>query len=836
MITELTGMSIANASLLDEAPAAAEAMALAHRTLRGRRHSILVADDCHAQTIDVMRTRAEPLGIDVQIVACSQLADELADTDSAVFSVLLQYPGTKGQISDPAPIVTAAKNAGVQIIVVADLLALTLLAAPGDWGADIVVGSAQRFGVPMGFGGPHAAFMATTDKHKRNMPGRLVGQSVTANGKPAYRLALQTREQHIRREKATSNICTAQALLAIIATLYASYHGPAGLRAIARRVRHYTDVLAETLRANQLTINTTCWFDTLHVNTDTADAAVRRALQAGFNLRKVDANSVALSLDETTSLQEVAEIVTALLDKPHTKEDLAVPAQRNPADDRPATWMSQACFHTCQSETEMMRYLKRLGDKDIALDRAMIPLGSCTMKLNAAAEMAPISWPEFTRIHPFAPASQTAGYRKLITQLESMLCACTGYDAVSLQPNAGSQGEFAGLLAIRAWHASRGEAHRRICLIPGSAHGTNPASAQMAGLQVVVVACDAAGNIDIDALQTALEKHAGNVAAIMITYPSTHGVFEASVCDVCERVHAAGGQVYIDGANLNAMVGTAQPGRFGGDVSHLNLHKTFCIPHGGGGPGVGPIGVGQHLVPFLPGHRSLAAGDGQGPDRAGGAVSAAPWGSAMILPITWMYIRMMGAAGLRYATEVAILNANYIAHRLSSRYPILYRGASGRVAHECILDTRPLKADAGITVDDIAKRLMDFGFHAPTMSFPVPGTLMVEPTESEPKAEIDRFCDAMITIHDEAMQVQSGVWPVDDNPLVNAPHTAEELLIDEWTHPYSRKQAAWPGGIDETLAKYWPPVTRIDNVYGDKHLICTCPPLSSYQDVADEVA
>ena len=819
LITELTALPMANASLLDEGTAAAEAMALAHRALRGKRNTILVASDCHAQTIDILNTRAEPLGITVTMVASHELPDQISALADDVFGVLIQYPGTTGDLGEPEIIAKAAKDCGAIVIVAADLLALTLLPPPGEWGADIAVGSAQRFGVPMGFGGPHAAYMATSDKHKRNLPGRLIGQSITASGEPAYRLALQTREQHIRREKATSNICTAQALLAIIATLYACYHGPEGLRDIAISVRDKVDQLVATLKKHKLDVAQAEWFDTVSVVVDNADSVIAEGHAAGINIRKHDATTIVLSFDETTSLSDVAAVVSVLVGNTVTAAALEQAAPRDNSGDRAHNYLSQACFHDFHSETEMMRYLRRLANKDLALDTAMIPLGSCTMKLNAASEMIPVSWPEFSDMHPFAPFDQSAGYREMITQLESMLCACTGYDAMSLQPNAGSQGEYAGLLAIKAYHASRGEAHRDVCLIPSSAHGTNPASAQMAGLKVVVCACDDQGNVDVADLQAKIDANEGLVAAVMITYPSTHGVFEAGVRDVCERVHAAGGQVYIDGANLNAMVGTAQPGKFGGDVSHLNLPKTFCIPHGGGGPGVGPIGVGKHLEPFLPGHREL--GD------AAGVVSAAPWGSAMILPITWMYIRMMGAQGLRSATEVAILSANYIAHRLSPVYPILYRGENGRVAHECIIDTRPLKDDIGITVDDIAKRLMDYGFHAPTMSFPVPGTLMIEPTESESLSEVDRFCDAMLAIFEEATKVKDGEWAADDNPLINAPHTATAVTSDDWTHAYTRQQAAFPSGV--TDGKYWPSVARIDNVYGDKHLICSCPPLSEYE-------
>ncbi|MEE9334318.1 MAG: aminomethyl-transferring glycine dehydrogenase [Granulosicoccaceae bacterium] len=819
LITELTALPMANASLLDEGTAAAEAMTLAHRALRGKRNTMLVAGDCHAQTIDILNTRAEPLGITVTVVANDKLPAQIAAIADDIFAVLIQYPGTNGDISQPEVICKAAKGCGAIVIVAADLLALTLLPPPGEWGADIAVGSAQRFGVPMGFGGPHAAYMATSDKHKRNLPGRLIGQSITANGEPAYRLALQTREQHIRREKATSNICTAQALLAIIATLYACYHGPDGLRDIASSVRAKVDQLVATLKKHKLDVLQADWFDTVSVEVDDADKVLVAGHVAGINIRKHDATTVVLSFDETTSLSDVATVASLLVGNTVAANALEQAAPRSNKNERAHNYLSQACFHEFHSETEMMRYLRRLANKDLALDTAMIPLGSCTMKLNAASEMIPISWPEFTDIHPFAPQEQSVGYREMIAQLESMLCACTGYDAMSLQPNAGSQGEYAGLLAIKAYHASRGEAHRNVCLIPSSAHGTNPASAQMAGLKVVVCACDDQGNVDDTDLQAKINANEGQIAAVMITYPSTHGVFEAGVRDVCERVHAAGGQVYIDGANLNAMVGTAQPGKFGGDVSHLNLHKTFCIPHGGGGPGIGPIGVGKHLEPFLPGHREL--GD------ATGVVSAAPWGSAMILPITWMYIRMMGARGLRSATEVAILSANYIAHRLSPVYPILYRGENDRVAHECIIDTRPLKDDMGITVDDIAKRLMDYGFHAPTMSFPVPGTLMIEPTESESLSEVDRFCEAMLAIYAEAKKVKDGEWTADDNPLVNAPHTATAVTSDVWAHAYTRQQAAYPSG--NTDGKYWPPVARIDNVHGDKHLICSCPPLSTYQ-------
>ncbi len=820
LVTELTAMPIANASLLDEGTAAAEAMAMAHRSFRGKRSLMLVADDLHPQSLDILHTRAAPMHIELLVAPVSELQQQISARADKVFAVLVQYPGTCGEVVELAPLANAAHAHKSLLVVAADPLSLMLLPAPGDAGADIVIGSMQRFGVPMGFGGPHAAYMATTDKLKRSLPGRLVGQSITVSGESAYRLALQTREQHIRREMATSNICTAQALLAIVATFYACYHGPDGLQSIARRVRHATDTVAATVRQRGLEILNQRWFDTLHIRVADADQCLSAAVRLGYNLRKVDATHVTVSFDETSTVadQKAACAALALVDVDAV--ELVMPESRDSENDRALTYLSQACFNAYHSETDMMRYLRELAAKDIALDRSMIPLGSCTMKLNAASEMTPITWPEFSDIHPFAPANQTQGYRDLITDIENMLCECTGYDAMSLQPNAGSQGEYAGLLAIQNYHRSRGDHNRTKCLIPASAHGTNPASAQMAGLSVVLVACDEAGNVDVNDLQAKLDEHGEAVAAIMITYPSTHGVFETEIRDVCERVHAVGGQVYIDGANLNAMVGVAKPGQFGGDVSHLNLHKTFCIPHGGGGPGVGPIGVGKHLKDFLPGHREL-------PNKEG-AVSAAPWGSAMILPITWMYIRMMGRSGLKHATEVAMLHANYIARRLGEHYPILFRGENGFVAHECILDTRGLKKDAGISVDDVAKRLMDYGFHAPTMSFPVAGTLMVEPTESESQTEIDRFIDAMLSIHAETCKVRDGDWPADNNPLVNAPHTAYTLLDDDWNRPYSRHTAAYPGGEREGSDKYWPPVSRIDNVHGDKHLICSCPPMESY--------
>ncbi len=819
MVTDLTGLEIANASLLDEATAAAEAMAFCQRLAKNKAKAFFVSRDCHPQTIEVVRTRAEPLGFEVIV---GDAATELAAHE--VFGVLLQYPASTGEVVDYAAIVAAAHDRKALVVVAADLLALTLLKPPGEFGADVAIGSTQRFGIPMGFGGPHAAYFATRDEHKRVMPGRVVGVSIDSHGKKAYRLAMQTREQHIRREKATSNICTAQALLAIMASMYACYHGPAGLTTIARRVHRLTATLAAGLRRLGADVPTQAFFDTITVRVADAAAVHSAARAAGMNLREIDATTVGISFDETTRRADV-EALWAVFGNGAAAPDFdAVEAQVHEAlpaaQLRSSAFLTHPVFTAYQSETRMLRYLRSLADKDLALDRTMIPLGSCTMKLNATTEMIPVTWPEFGGLHPFAPADQTAGYAQLTAELEQMLCACTGYDAVSLQPNAGSQGEYAGLLAIRAYHASRGEGHRDVCLIPSSAHGTNPATAQMAGMRVVVVACDANGNVDVADLKAKAAQHADQLAAIMITYPSTHGVFETAVREITDIVHAHGGQVYIDGANLNAMVGLCGPGHFGGDVSHLNLHKTFCIPHGGGGPGVGPIGVKAHLAPFLPGHSAVGL-------KGIGAVAAAPWGSASILPITWTYITLMGRDGLRHATVMAILNANYIARRLDAHYPVLYRGENGMVAHECILDLRPLKDSTGISVDDVAKRLMDFGFHAPTMSFPVPGTLMIEPTESESKAELDRFCDAMIAIREEIAKVASGEFDPKDNPLVNAPHTAE-AIAGEWPHPYSRELAAYP------LAslrgnKYWSPVGRVDNVYGDRNLVCACPPLSDYE-------
>jgi glycine dehydrogenase len=822
MVCELTGMDISGASLLDEGTAAAEAMTLCHRSNKTAANRFLVSTSCHPQTIELIETRAEPLGIEV--VRFDQRT-AVADW-SEVFAVIVQYPATDGAVDDFSPLIDDAHQHKAMVVMASDLLALTMLKSPGALGADVVVGNTQRFGVPFGFGGPHAAFLATKDAFKRTLPGRLVGQSVDSHGNSAFRLALQTREQHIRREKATSNICTAQALLAIMATLYACYHGPEGLRAIAARVHGLTMRLCRSLKKLGASVQSEAVFDTLTIETGAKTASVlKAAVAAGYNLRSVNETHVGISLDETTTEADVEQLVKLF-------GGLAVDA-----DDQstlPAGWLrtdnylSQPVFHQYRSETEMMRYLRRLSEMDIALDRAMIPLGSCTMKLNAATEMTPVTWPEFSCIHPFAPAEQWQGYRELIEQLESMLCAVTGYDSISLQPNAGSQGEYAGLLAIKQYHESRGDTKRNVCLIPSSAHGTNPASAQMANMQVVVVKCDEAGNVDLADLDAKIAAHAGRIAAIMITYPSTHGVFEAGVTDVCEKVHAAGGQVYIDGANLNALVGVAKPGKFGGDVSHLNLHKTFCIPHGGGGPGVGPVAVRAHLAPFLP-------KDGQNATRCGPIVSSAPFGSGSILPISWMYIRMMGSAGLRRATQVAILNANYVADQLKDNYPILYTGNRGLVAHECIIDTRPMSDAGHVSVDDIAKRLIDYGFHAPTMSFPVAGTLMIEPTESESLYELDRFCRAMNLIFEEYEKVRTGVWPAADNPLHNAPHTIDAVLTDSPSWAYSRKEAACPDPAVDYRVKYWPPVGRVDNVYGDRNLVCSCAPVSSYETEPEQV-
>ena len=818
MVTDLTGMEIANASMLDEATAAAEAMALLHRVNGDRGDVFFVDSDCLPQTIEVVRTRAEPLGIAVVV------ADPHGEhAVPGCFGMLLQYPGASGRVRDHSAVVARARAEGVRVAVAADLLALTLLVPPGEMGADVVVGSSQRFGVPLGFGGPHAAYFATRDEFKRTLPGRLVGVSIDAEGRPAYRLTLQTREQHIRREKATSNICTAQVLLAVIAGLYASYHGASGLRAIATRVHELTCHLTASLRAAGVEVLHDHFFDTVTVRVPgRAEEIASAARSRRINLRVVDADTLGIALDETTTREIVTAVCGAfgatLSDVPIVR---AIPSELH----RTSAFLTHPVFAAHRSEHQMLRYLRTLADRDLALDRTMIPLGSCTMKLNATAEMEPITWPEWGRIHPFAPADQVEGYHELINDLERWLAEITGYDAVSLQPNAGSQGEYAGLLAIRRFHALHGQSERDVCLIPASAHGTNAASAAMAGMRVVVVACDDNGNVDVSDLDAKIAAHADRLAALMITYPSTHGVFEEGIGDICARVHDHGGQVYLDGANLNALVGVARPGRFGADVSHINLHKTFCIPHGGGGPGVGPIGVRKHLAPFLPNHPLEPAA---GP--AGGVtISAAPWGSAGILPISWAYIAMMGAPGLRQATQVAILNANYLAHRLAPHYPVLYTGAHGLVAHECIIDLRPITRDTGVTVDDVAKRLIDYGFHAPTMSFPVAGTLMIEPTESEDGAELDRFLDAMISIRAEIDAVGAGDWPADDNPLVNAPHTAVDVTSDDWKRAYSREIGAFPVAALR-LRKYWPPVGRIDSVYGDRNVFCSCPPVDTYAE------
>ncbi len=815
MVAELCGMEIANASLLDEATAAAEAMTLAKRSARSKSNVFFVHDAVHPQTLELLKTRAQPLDIELVIGTPAQALE----TDS--FGVLLQYPDTFGKVADHAALVEAVHARQGLVAVATDLLALTLLSAPGEWGADIAIGNTQRFGVPFGFGGPHAGFMACRDAYKRSMPGRLIGVSVDAHGNPAYRLTLQTREQHIRREKATSNICTAQVLLAVMASMYAVYHGPDGLKRIAQRTHRLASILAAALRNAGINVGGE-FFDTLHVTGIDAEAIHGKSVAAGYNLRHIDSVSLGISLDETTTREDVvalAGLFGAACDIDAL--DAAISEELPSGLLRTSAYLQHPVFNTHHSEHEMLRYLRSLADKDLAMDRTMIPLGSCTMKLNATAEMIPITWPEFANIHPLAPADQTTGYRELIDGLEQMLVACTGYDAVSLQPNSGAQGEYAGLLAIRAYHASRGESHRNICLIPESAHGTNPASAQMAGMKVVVTKCDANGNIDVADIRAQAEKHSANLAAIMMTYPSTHGVFEEDVVEICQIIHAHGGQVYTDGANMNALVGLAGPGNWGSDVSHLNLHKTFCIPHGGGGPGVGPCAVKSHLAPFLPGKL--------GDNGAVGMVSAASYGSASILPISWMYIAVMGGEGLRRATQVALLNANYVATRLAPYFPTLYTGRNGLVAHECILDLRPLEKATGIGAEDVAKRLVDFGFHAPTLSFPVAGTLMVEPTESEPKGELDRFIDAMIQIHAEIKDIESGKLDREDNPLKNAPHTAAHVSASEWTHGYPRELAAFPL---ESLKKqkYWPPVARVDNVHGDKNVFCACIPVDAYRD------
>lgn len=822
---DLTGLDIASASLLDEATAAAEAMAMAKRVSKQKgANRFFVAEDIHPQTLDVVRTRAETFGFEVLVDKAEKVLDH-----QQVFGVLLQQVGTTGEAHDYTRLIAELKERKVIVAIAADFMSLVLLQAPGKQGADIVFGSAQRFGVPMGYGGPHAAFFAARDEHKRSMPGRIIGVSRDAAGNTALRMAMQTREQHIRREKANSNICTSQVLLANIASLYAVFHGPAGLKRIASRIHRLTDILAAGLQRGGLTLRHQHWFDTLTVEVADKAAVLDRALSFGVNLRTDIHNAVGITLDETTLREDIAALFSVLLGENHGLDidllDDAVAANSQsvpPALLRQDAILSHPVFNRYHSETEMMRYMHSLERKDLALNQAMIPLGSCTMKLNAAAEMIPITWPEFSELHPFCPADQATGYLQMIGQLSQWLVQLTGYDALCMQPNSGAQGEYAGLLAIRRYHESRNEGGRNICLIPGSAHGTNPASAQMAGMDVVVVACDKQGNIDLHDLRVKAEQAGDALSCIMVTYPSTHGVYEETIREVCQIVHQYGGQVYLDGANMNAQVGITTPGYIGADVSHLNLHKTFCIPHGGGGPGMGPIGVKAHLAPFVPGH-SVVQIDGVLTQQ--GAVSAAPFGSASILPISWMYIRMMGAEGLKQASSVAILNANYIATRLQSAYPVLYTGRDGRVAHECILDIRPLKEQTGISELDIAKRLIDYGFHAPTMSFPVAGTLMVEPTESESKIELDRFIDAMLAIRMEIGRVAAGEWPADDNPLVNAPHTQMEI-VGEWSHPYTRELAVFPTGSEN---KYWPTVKRLDDVYGDRNLFCSCVPMSEYE-------
>jgi glycine dehydrogenase len=821
VVIDLCGLPIANASLLDEATAAAEGMAMAQAVARGDRTAFLVAQDCHPQTLEVVRTRARARGWDVRVSDPAEF-----DFGEDVFGALVQYPATDGAIDGYKAIADAAHEAGALLIAASDLLALTLLTPPGEWGADVVVGSAQRFGVPLGYGGPHAAFFATRDDYKRQVPGRIIGLSQDDDGEPALRMALQTREQHIRRERATSNVCTAQVLLAVVAAAYAVYHGPDGLRAIATRVRRAARALAEGLRRLGHEVVHERYFDTIRVRVRDGgrDAVLAAARQRMINLRSYG-DDLVVALDETVGADDLADLLDAFgadgeLD-PGTLVDGADGGWGG-GFDRTSDYLTHPVFSSYHAEHEMLRYLKRLETRDLSLTTSMIPLGSCTMKLNAAAEMLPITWRAFAGIHPFAPVDQADGYRVLFGQLESWLAEITGFAGVSLQPNAGSQGELTGLLVIRAWHESRGESERDVCLIPASAHGTNPASAVMAGMRVVVVNADERGNVDMEDLEAKAAEHADRLGALMITYPSTHGIFEEGITRICQVVHGAGGQVYLDGANMNAMVGVARPGDFGADVCHLNLHKTFCIPHGGGGPGMGPIGVAEHLVPFLPGHPVVDVGG-----DALGAVSAAPWGSPSILPISWAYIRMLGADGLRLATEVAILAANYVAERLDEHFPVLYRGTGGRVAHECIIDPRPLKAATGVDATDIAKRLMDYGFHAPTLSFPVPGTLMIEPTESESKAELDRFCDALVSIRGEIARVESGELDAENNPLRRAPHTARVVTADDWDRPYSRELAAYPSPATREY-KFWPAVGRVDSAYGDRNLVCACPPIEEY--------
>ncbi len=822
MVMDLTGMEIANASLLDEATAAGEAMTLCKRAGKSKSKVFFVADDVHPQTLEVVKTRAKYIGFEVMVGSVASLPEQ------DVFGALLQYPSTTGNVTDLTEVIAAAQANKTLVTVATDLLASTLLKPAGEMGADVVIGSAQRFGVPMGYGGPHAAFMATRDKHKRTMPGRVIGVSIDSKGNQALRMAMQTREQHIRREKATSNICTAQALLANMAAFYAVFHGSEGLRTIARRTHHMTAILAAGLKQSGYTLAHDSFFDTITIETgDNTNSLYEKAQQADINLRK-HSDKLGISFDETVTTDDIAEMfkifevnadINALSTSISENEFGAIPKSCR----RESSFLTHPVFNTHHSETQMMRYLKQLENKDFSLTHGMIPLGSCTMKLNAAAEMIPVTWPEFGSMHPFAPIEQAAGYTALADSLKKMLCEITGYDEMSLQPNSGASGEYAGLIAIQRYHASRGEGHRNVCLIPSSAHGTNPATASMVSMKVVVVKCDESGNVDIEDLAAKIEKHRDNLSSIMITYPSTHGVYEEQVQQVCDMVHEAGGQVYLDGANMNAQVGLTTPGFIGSDVSHLNLHKTFCIPHGGGGPGMGPIGVKSHLAPFLPGHIE------NGVVGKESAVSAADLGSASILPISWAYIAMMGESGLKEATKVAILNANYVMERLLPHYPVLYRGTNGRVAHECIIDIRPIKEETGISEEDIAKRLMDYGFHAPTMSFPVAGTLMIEPTESEDLEELERFCEAMIAIRNESKKVLAGEWPLDNNPLVNAPHTQVDLSSESWERPYSRELACFPS-VQSKISKYWPTVNRVDNVYGDRNLICSCPSISEYEE------
>ncbi|MEM6605447.1 MAG: aminomethyl-transferring glycine dehydrogenase [Pseudomonadota bacterium] len=834
MVMDLTGMTLANASLLDEATAAAEAMTMLFRVNKKNKSNVFLVDhDCHPQTLAVLRTRATPLGIDIVHGPVESLLE-----NHDAFGSLLQYPGSSGEVRSLKDVIAKAHEKNTLVAVASDLLALAVLRSPGSQGADVVLGNSQRFGVPLGFGGPHAAFFATREEYKRSAPGRIIGVSVDRDGRPALRMAMQTREQHIRREKATSNICTSQALLAVMAAFYAMYHGPRGIRRIAERTHRMTATLARELSAHGVSISNEAFFDTISIHAgEEQNNILERADTAGINLRVDRPGIIGISLDETTTFGDVMELVSVVCGDAHqvgaVDEEKLADARIPDAVQRDIDFLQHPLFNEYHSETEMLRYLRRLEQKDIALNRSMIALGSCTMKLNATSEMLPVGWENFAKLHPFAPADQTQGYLHLLKDLERMLAECTGYDAVSFQPNAGSQGEYAGLLAIKRYHEHRGDQQRDICLIPESAHGTNPASAVMAGMQVVIIACDDEGNVDVDDLRAKAATHSERLAAIMITYPSTHGVFEERVVEICDLIHEHGGQVYVDGANLNALVGLAAPGKFGADVSHLNLHKTFCIPHGGGGPGMGPIGVCEHLIPFLPSHPfSQDERQTKGADTGGeysDVVSAAPFGSTSILPISWMYIRMMGAHGVTEASKIAILSANYIAHRLRDHFPILYTGRSGTIAHECIIDIRPLKEASGIGEEDIAKRLIDFGFHAPTMSFPVAGTLMIEPTESESLNELDRFCDALIRIRDEIRLVEEGHWPQDDNPLVNAPHTLQALTAEHWGHAYSREQAAF--AMDSLRQdKYWPPVSRVDNVYGDRNLFCACPSIDSFRE------